>query len=82
MLLCVSVWVSAFPFDVAFTKRSFNVEQMRFTILYVEVTPTPGVVIARVRYVPSGSFTSHKVRLQILLLCFHTSLTEVVGRSC
>ena len=36
---------------------------MRFTILYVEAIPTPGMFTARVSYVPSGCFTSHTVRL-------------------
>ena len=33
--------------------------QMRFTILYVEVIKTIVVIFARVRYVRSASFTSH-----------------------
>ena len=36
---------------------------MRFRILYVEVIPTIGMFTAKVRSLPSGSFTSQKVRL-------------------
>ena len=36
---------------------------MHFAILYAEVILTLGMVTTRVHYVPSGSFTSHRVKL-------------------
>ena len=36
---------------------------MRFAILCVEMTKTLGMITARVRYVTSGSFNSHRARL-------------------
>ena len=36
---------------------------MRFAILCVEMTQTLRMLTARVRYVTSGSFKSHRVRL-------------------
>ena len=38
---------------------------MHFTILYVDVKQTLGVVTARVRYVPNGSFMPYRVRLTL-----------------
>ena len=40
------------------------------------------VMKSRVARLRSFNPLSPSIKLQILLLCFHTFLTEVVGRSC
>ena len=64
----------------SFNRKHENIEstQMRMRTVVTHGTVTMMIIICVTVINPLNP----SIKLQILLLCFHTFLTEVVGRSC